>query len=140
MRRSCRWSDSQKVQPSGKSATSRMVISAGSTRPQASLLSWASVPRFRSAPGSGRSGAESHAVEQFLHVGCRLIQRRPWRGLPSQSPMQLDLENLRDLIVDGGHRTRHSILDDPAGDFGRNIELTLEKVTLVQAGTRRILA
>src|SRR5690242_8962034 len=132
IRRSCRWSDSQNVQPSGNSATSRMVTTAGSTRPQASLLSWASMPRLRSAPGSGRSGAESYPVEQLLHVGCRLVQRRPRGGLASESPVKLNLQNFRDLIVHRRHRAGHGILDDSAGDLRGNLELAPELVTLIQ--------
>src|SRR5690349_4564892 len=117
-----------------------MVTTAGSTRPQASLLSWASMPRLRSAPGSGPSGAESHPVEQLLHVGCRLVERRPWGGLASQSPVKLDLQNLRDLIIDRRHRPGHRILDDSEGHLRRNLELAPELVTLIQAGARGVLA
>ena len=117
IRRSCRWSDSQKVQPSGKSATSRMVSDArAGPAPRRAAPPARSSPRPRISAGqSGRSGAESDPVQQ--RAASRPAARARAAagvGLSGERAMQVDLQDLRELVVHRGNRPGHRILDDLA--------------------------
>ena len=109
---------------SGKSATRRIVASAGAAkRPrQAGLARSAgaasratSVRRHASLPPRGRRGRSSACIS-----AAALGERRPGLQLPGQRAMQVDLQDLRELGVDRRHRPRDGVLDDAPGLRRRN--------------------
>src|SRR4029077_10302977 len=102
---------SQTVQSSGKTATSAIVARAGVMNQNARRASPCSSPPERSARVTGPPHSEPAPLEDRLHFSRGSVERLGRLLLAGKGPVQVDLQQARELAVHRRHGPGRCVLD-----------------------------